>query len=561
MARLGRRSLRSLLLFVLAATLLPVFLISFGQAYARLSLDREVVRQNLIDNVSLSAEQGRHVLNSAVLSLISLSSRDEVRGATPTCSATLAIAQLAMPYASNLARINANGLVTCSARAVLVSPDLSKRPWFANLSNAEEISFIGPAQVASPIRPTLVVALGLKASDGKPMGHIVVGIDLTKLQSGIQKPKGQVGARIALVDQNGRPIGGDMPVAKNIIAPDVRFETGQTAAELVTEVKDKNGDVWTYARAALVPGHLYVVYVMPDSILYSSTFRHVATDIALPLIALIFAGAGLWVAIQVWAIAPIEALRSLAKQYSVGRFDAPPPKLMWGPSEMIELRDDLSIMAERAVHRDDRLKRVAEQKDELLKEMHHRVKNNLQIILSLISLQARQASEPAQKAPLERVHARIMAVALVERLIVETDEDPTIDVHVLLEELCTLVRRMYQSDAQRVKLSFNSDHCLVPSDKATPIALFAFEAVTNAYTHGFGGQSQGQVDVKFAANENGVAQLEIADTGAGWNENDTETGTGHRLLQAFARQLGGKLCLSPSLNEGSHVRMTFSVNP
>jgi hypothetical protein len=59
LAYLGRRSVRSLLLFVLAGALVPVFLISFGQAFARLSLDREVVRQNLISSVSLSSEQAR----------------------------------------------------------------------------------------------------------------------------------------------------------------------------------------------------------------------------------------------------------------------------------------------------------------------------------------------------------------------------------------------------------------------------------------------------------------------------------------------------------------------
>ncbi len=548
-------------MFVLAATLLPVFLISFGQAYARLSLDREVVRQTLIDNVSLSAEQGRHVVDSAALSLISLSTRDEVRKAGPTCAATLAIAQLAMPYASNLVRINADGMAICSARAILTSPEFSKTPWLARLSDIEEISFVGPAQIGAGDRPILIVALGLKSSDGKAMGHIVVGIDLMRLERGFQKPKGQIAARIALVDQNGRSVGGGVAASKETIAAGTQFETEFNTTGIVTEVRDHNGLIVTYARAALVPGHLYVVYIMPDAILYASTFRHIATDIALPMITLILAGTGLWVAIQVWAIAPIEALRSLAKHYSFGRFDALPPKLNWGPSEMIELCDDLSEMAQRAVHRDDRLKRIASQKDELLKEMHHRVKNNLQIILSLISLQARQVNEPAQKAPLERVHDRIMAVALVERLIVETDEDPTIDVHMLLEELCTLIRQMYPSDARRVKLSVDSDHYLIPSNKATPIALFAFEAVTNAYIHGFASQSPGKVKVKFAADETGLAQLEIADTGTGWDEFDTETGTGHRLLIAFARQLGGKLCLSANLNFGTHVQMTFEVKP
>jgi hypothetical protein len=118
-----------LLLFVLAATLIPVFLLSFGQAYARLSLDREVVRQNLVSNVTLSAEQALHVIDSGELALISLGGRDEVRRSMPSCAQTLAVAQLAMPYSTNLARINADGLVTCSAHPILMDPDLSQRSW------------------------------------------------------------------------------------------------------------------------------------------------------------------------------------------------------------------------------------------------------------------------------------------------------------------------------------------------------------------------------------------------------------------------------------------------
>jgi two-component sensor histidine kinase len=557
---LSRRSVQSLLLFVLAATLIPVFLISFGQAYARLSLDREVVRQNLIDNVTLSAEQALHVIDSAELALTSLKTRVDVRDSEASCAQTLAIAQLAMPYTTNLARVDAKGMVTCAAHPIQINPDLSNRAWLASLSKSVEISFAGPALEQPNKTPVLVVGLGLKNDNGVALGHIVAGIDLEKLEQGLQKRKGNSSARLTLVDHLGAQMQHASAYKPIDALQEIQIDTQSRLENKVIEARDKNGKMWTYARATLVPGRLYVAYTMPDDVLYSSTFQHVGTDIALPLIALIFASAGLWYAIQLWAIKPIESLRGLAKQYAVGRFDAPPPNFEYGPIEMKELGDELASMAERAGNREERLKRVARQKDDLVKELHHRVKNNLQIVISLIGLQARQIDDPSQKAPLQRVHARVMAIALVERLMVETDDNPTLDVCALLNEICGLVRRLYQAESLRIKLNFECDHVQIVTDKATALALFAFEAITNAFRHGFTNNAEGSIFLRFDIDTTGLATLIISDTGSGWNELNKETGTGHRLLQAFARQLGGQFSLTSNPNEGSHISLTFNVH-
>jgi two-component sensor histidine kinase len=558
-AYLGRRSLRSLLLFVLAVTLLPVFLISFGQAYARLSLDREVVRQNLVSNVTLSAEQALHVIDSGELALISLGGRDDVRGSMSSCAQTLAVAQLAMPYSTNLARINAEGIVTCSAHPILMDPDLSQRSWLRDLEKKDGIAFAGPASEQPSNTTVLIMGLALKDREGTGLGQIVLGIDLEKLESSLQRRKGSNQARLILVDQRGTQV--RRPNASLSVAgdPPILDEPGGIPLGAVTTARDKSGKLWSYARKTLVPDRLFVAYTMPDDALYASTFRHVATDIALPLMALILGGAGLWFAAQLWAIKPIEDLRALARQYSVGHFDATPPTFAYGPIEMRELRDELYGMAVRAVQRDGRLKRVAHQKDDLVKELHHRVKNNLQIVISLISLQARQLSDPSQKAPLERVHARILAMALVERLIIEKEDNPTIDACLLLEKICSLVRRIYQSESLRVKIDFECEHVQIQTDKASALALFTFEAITNAFRHGFPEKRTGQIHVRFVVNEANVAALDIRDTGAGWTERNKMTGTGHKLLQAFARQLGGQFDLSSHAKDGSRVSLTFVV--
>jgi two-component sensor histidine kinase len=555
-AYLSRRSVRSLLLVVVAATLIPVFLISFAQAYARLANDRHVVRQNLTDRVALAADQALNVIALSEQALISLSVRDDVRQAQPTCAQSLAIAQLAMPLTRNLARINERGIITCSAQAILMSPDMRNRAWLPSLAKSDVISYAGPTVEGVSGKPVLIVGLGMEGGGGQNIGHIVAGIDLEKLEQALQKRGGIGGSQVKLVNQAGIPV--QRLYAKNqTTSQDIDIISKALPQGYVAGTRDQSGNLWTYARAPVVAGHLYVVYLRPDSVSYAATFWHVATDIALPLIALILASAGLWFAIQIWAIVPIESLRSLAHQYAVGRFNFEPPELANGPLEMKELRNDMISMAHRARNRDDRLKRVAEQKDILVKELHHRVKNNLQIIISLISLQARQSETPEQRASLEGIHARIAAMALVQRLVVETDNSASISVAVLLEELCSLVRRTFVADSGRVPLRFESDTTQIPDDMATPFALFAFEAVTNAFRHGFKDGKSGQIVVRFAAQDGGQGRLEICDTGSGWTEPNKRSGTGHKLLQGFARQLRGTLDMSTHPTDGSRISVSF----
>ena len=536
-----------------------MFLISFAQAYSRLAQDREFVRFSLTSSVKLSAEQAFNVIDASEKSLVSLATRDEVLYATADCAQTLAIAQLAMPSTTNISRLNADGVVICSAHEMIKSAETDKKPWLSSLSDAGEISFVGPVVEPTSNVNVIHMALGLQDKNDVPIGHIVVGINLNKLEADLQKRKGLKDARLKLVDRDGIAVHHASATSFIVTRQEIEIESEKISPGKVVETRDQKGNLWTYAGAPVVQDRLFVILSLPDSVLYSSTIRHVVTDIALPLIALIFASAGLWFAAQLWAVSPIEALRTLAKQYSVGRFDTTPPLLNYGPNEMRELRDEMSGMAQRAEHRDDRLKRIANQKEILVKELHHRVKNNLQIIISLISLQSRQAVSPDQKATLEHIHRRITAMALVERLIIEGGDNAVINVHSLLEELCGLLRRTYLQESLRVQLKFESEPTQILTDMATPLGLFAFEAISNAYRHGFNDVGKGEIMLRYSTNHDGLSVLEIEDTGIGWRDLSKNIGTGHKLLQAFARQLGGTMDVSCLKENGCRVAVTFNA--
>ena len=557
------RSLRSLLVVVVGGALVPVFLISFAQAYMRLENDRHTIRSSLTDNASIAAEQGSNVVALSEQSLVNLSNRGDVKDATAKCQQTLLIALLGMPFASNLARIDENGKILCSAHPIVITASVQDRKWWQDLSAKSALSFAGPVLDRANGKPSLIVAIGLSDDGGRKLGHIVLGIDILRLQDDLTKRALDRRASLTLVAGDGRPINKMYQAEFQTPQGESHFEARDFDNKSLDVLRDDQGQAWSQAVRPIVPGHLYVSYAMPNQVLYSSTLFHSVTDLILPLMALLMAGAAAWFAIEFWAIRPIEKLRMLAKSYASGQFNAPLPSFAQGPQELIDLRDELASMAERADQRDENLRQIAVQKDNLVKELHHRVKNNIQVVLSLLSLQARQLATPEERAPLEQVQARVSSLALVQRLIVEGSDGAhtsTIDIHLLIDDLCSQIRRSYPKQAQRVKLLGRADPSPISTDLAVPISMFVFEAVTNAMLHAFPDQTHGDIFVDFRVDAQGIAHLEITDTGIGWEINGPNLGTGHKLLTAFGRQLGSLMVLTRPPTKGSCVSVTFPLS-
>jgi two-component sensor histidine kinase len=540
-----RQSLRSLLLAAICGALVPVFLISFAQAFARLSHDRQVVQSSLTDQVSIAEEQALHVIETGQQALVGLSDRLDVRQGTAKCRETLAIALVGMPFVTNLARIDPKGRILCAAHPIHVTADVSDRTWWKEISSGPELSASGPLIDRATGQPTLIFALGLLDQEGKSGGHIVFGLDLNRLEQDLDRRMLDRRARLTLVHAKG--VSGDARASPR---------------DPIEVSRDSRGRTWSAATHVLVPKHLAVRYAMPDEILYSSTFFHMATDIALPLIALLFAGAATWFALEYWAIRPIERLREIAKHYGAGLVPEDQLGDAFEPQELLELHGEMVAMAARVDLRDRHLIQSAKHKDSLVRELHHRVKNNIQVVLSLLSLQARQLETPEQRAPLEQVQARVTALALVQRLIVESDDPAhasTIDVQLLLVDLCAQIRRSYPVQMQRIKIECQCEALPIATDLAVPISMFVVEALTNAIIHAFPGEATGQVHVSLDIGTDMLVSLQVCDTGIGWDGTGLKLGTGHSLLTAFGRQLGSKLALSDFNGGGSCVGVSFSL--
>lgn len=203
-------------------------------------------------------------------------------------------------------------------------------------------------------------------------------------------------------------------------------------------------------------------------------------------------------------------------------------------------------------------------KQTLLQEVHHRVKNNLQIISSLLSLQISQTKNSDVAEQLKTARARISAVAMLHEVLYRSDTMECVDLARFLGELRNGIRAAFGQSASHIAVEVDAPSAVgLTHDQAGPLALIVNELATNAMKHAFVGRDSGRVKIKAAVRpqtNNGPHQdlcVEVEDDGKGY-ENERLTGLGGKIADRLAVQLGGTLRRHP-LPQGTRWELTVPL--
>ncbi len=192
----------------------------------------------------------------------------------------------------------------------------------------------------------------------------------------------------------------------------------------------------------------------------------------------------------------------------------------------------------------------------LLQELGHRIKNNLQIIASMINLEARNHKSGDGKAALERMSHRIAALGRLYSVLGKANAVEEVDAATYLEELCReLIESVQQEGGKSLSLKTDIDSQPLPADRAIPLGLIVNELVTNAVKYAFPIATSGTVMVALKRVE-GELCLSVSDDGDGIDPLRADSGVGGRLVEIFAQQLGGQL-ERESGTKGTIVRLTL----
>jgi len=206
------------------------------------------------------------------------------------------------------------------------------------------------------------------------------------------------------------------------------------------------------------------------------------------------------------------------------------------------------------------LKRSLKEKNILIAEIHHRVKNNMAIISSLLNLQSGYAGGHETRDLLLETESRVRAMALVHELVYEGDNFTEMDMRDLLQRLVNLLSRSFEQPGRNITTSLEADDITMDMSSSIPMALLVNELVTNAWKHGFRNGNDGNIHVSFQRND-GHFVLNVSDTGSGMSDQqlrklERPSSFGYTIIHGLVQQLNGTIQYE-SPNGGLNVSIRF----
>jgi len=186
------------------------------------------------------------------------------------------------------------------------------------------------------------------------------------------------------------------------------------------------------------------------------------------------------------------------------------------------------------------IKQALEEKDILLAEIHHRVKNNLAIIASLFNLQLSSIKNEEAKEALMESKNRVKSMALIHDRLYKSQDMTEIDFENYTKELIDEIKYSYPTLAKNIEIKATVSHVKLNVNNAIPCGLILNELLTNCYKHAFIGRQSGVITIDFTGN-NGLIKLKVKDNGVGLRADYTQSDSlGMVVIQSLSEQLDGK---------------------
>jgi two-component sensor histidine kinase len=534
----------------LALALAPVLVLSGVQAAFVFQRDAHDQRVELVDAARRSAATARARIAAAEVLLRTLAPDSSGVG----CVQRLAEIRDRVPGLTNLIRFNAAGWVDCAAAPTPVDSGRRSQPWFQSLASGQATAVTSEPAPGYGGQPALLASVPTHDGADRFDGVMTAAISLASLRPDKADRSVPANSEVALADSQGNFLS---TTSARAFPPDIagKLMGAARSRDALWLGADRVGDLRIYASAPLVGRDVYVVLSASSQGVASWIWLNPVSAFLLPILAFSLALAAVWVVSERGVVRWIVYLRRIAALYGRGRYSVRPLRARTAAPEIRALAETLDTMAKTIAARDAALKEALAHKDDLMREIHHRVKNNLQVISSLLNMQQRATTDPAARAAMYDTRQRIGALALIYRALYQGPDLKHVDLRDFLDEL---IAQLVMGEGVRgapIRTELDLDPLIIDPDQLAPLALFAVEAITNAKKHGIG-EAGGILGVTFHVH-GAQAELTVTDSGATGVPAEVGSGVGHTLMTAFARQLRGEVVFCPNPTGGLTARLTF----
>ena len=230
---------------------------------------------------------------------------------------------------------------------------------------------------------------------------------------------------------------------------------------------------------------------------------------------------------------------------------------------LLEIIDRLIIGSEEAAETNRLLEITLGEKEVLLKEVHHRVKNNLQIISSLLNLHAGTLEDEKVRSILKESQGRVRSMALVHEELYQSEHLMSIDLETFIGDLLKIIDSSFRPAHLSLVQEIEMPPLALSPETALPLGLIMNELLTNIYKHAFAGLEAARLRIELLRPDNGDLLLCIRDWGNGLPENfatGENDSMGSLLIKSLVDQLGGSAELRPA-EGGTEVRIRIPYAP
>jgi len=556
-------SIRYRLLRTIAIAVLPIAILSVGQALMRLSAARQDAQAALSQSTQAIAGQEDSIFAESEPLLKALANQPDVRQGGNNCRVALRSALISSPYYLNFARIDETGRVRCSALPEAVGIHESDTLWWQQVASAGRFTISAPVVGKVAKEYVFVAALPILSADGTFDGVLAAIIPLSRITAQYRHKRFAQPGIVALVGKEGEVATSNDPQRAGSIFSRVVLTSDPTA---ISTGRDDQGHSWSYCVAPLVANDLYIALAVPTNSLYVWSYIDVCTNVLLPILAAVAAMFAIWFAADRQILRWIVYIGRIARLYSRGRYSVRPTQMAGAPAEFEALGKALGAMAEALQERDEQLRAAVVVKSELIREIHHRVKNHLQIVTSLLRIQTRTLNSPLARDLTDKTVARLSALSLVHSMLQDMEEQPAVHVPSLFAALVAQLHEGLGGADLDIAIALDIADVTIDPDQASPLVLFAVEILTNAYKHAFKDQGSGTITLTLTPCEGeNRFLLRVEDDGVGlrdrW-EAAAKENLGSQLALAFTRQLNGEMTIGPREGApGTRVDLRLELVP
>ena len=558
----GRNAgLRPRLVLIVGIAMLAPGVLAVLQAVAGYNSSVRYLQQNLAQAAQLAANEEENMISASREILTSLAAHPDVRaGQGVACRRALQRAIGGLDQYAGATVVNAQGVLTCSSGPMKSVISVADEKWFRDVMSGD--AFVVSDLVVSRWLESwgMVTAVPLVDDTGVIDGSVALIIGLDWVTRRYQRAASNDNTALALLDSNGDPITSraeHSPLLEGLPSADLVDRHLRARTQTFT-ARGLDGTWRIYAISPLLDGRIFVILGTPMLAAMGPLALQVAWGVLTPLLMWALAIAVVWFGIEHLVVRWITYLDRITSAYAAGRHSVRPERTAAAPAEIRNLGETFTRMADTIQAREAELRESLAQKEVLVREIHHRVKNNLQLVMSLLNLHARRIRDPRAEAAFAEARSRINALATLHRRLYESENLQEVDLRWFLKDLCAELRRGGLPGTQDVDLTVTAPDEVIGPDIAVPLGLLVTEAITNAYKHAFSGVDQGVIEVIVRRDSDETLTLIVRDNGVGFDSTaagEAASGLGRSLIDAFVRQLHGELRIGS--DQGTEVEVRF----